>query len=70
MTRKDTNRSASEIKAMMAGDGEFLRPMVKAVIQSFWKRRWRRPSERKKGERTEGRLSYRAATTPAAWLPE
>ncbi len=48
MTRKDTNRGASEIKATMAGDGEFLRPMVKAVIQSFWKRRWRRPSERKK----------------------
>jgi transposase-like protein len=33
MTRKDSNRTAREIKAMIAGDGEFLRPMVKAVNQ-------------------------------------
>ena len=35
MTRKDSNRSVSQIKAMMAEDGEFLRPMVRAVIQEF-----------------------------------
>jgi hypothetical protein len=28
MTQKDRNTSASEIKAMTAEDGEFLRPMV------------------------------------------
>ena len=33
MTQKDSNRTAKEIKAMIAGDGEFLRPMVKAVNQ-------------------------------------
>jgi hypothetical protein len=35
MTRKDSNRSVSQIKAMMAEDDEFLRPMVRAVIQEF-----------------------------------
>ena len=54
MTRKDSNRTAKEIKAMIAGDGEFLRPMVKAVIQEFWKRRWRKPSERRRGSDPRG----------------
>jgi transposase-like protein len=35
MTRKNNNRTISEIKAMMAEDGEFLRPLVHAVIQEF-----------------------------------
>jgi transposase-like protein len=30
-----SSRTAREIKAMMAEDGEFLRPMVRAVIQEF-----------------------------------
>jgi hypothetical protein len=32
MTRKESNRTLKEIKAMMTEDGEFLRPMVRAVI--------------------------------------
>ena len=35
MTRKDSNRTIREIKAMMAEDGDFLRPMVRTVIQEF-----------------------------------
>ena len=35
MTRKENNRTLKEIKAMMVGDSDFLRPMVKAVIQEF-----------------------------------
>jgi transposase-like protein len=35
MTQKKSNRTPAEIKAMMAEDGEFLRPMVRAVIQEF-----------------------------------
>ena len=35
MTQKDNNRTISEIKAMMAEDSDFLRPMVHAVIQEF-----------------------------------
>ena len=48
MTRKKANRTLQEIKAMMGEDGEFLRPMVRAVIQEFSKRRWRRRSARKR----------------------
>ena len=39
MTRKKSNRTLKEIKAMMAEDDEFLRPMVRAVIQEFLERR-------------------------------
>ena len=35
MTRKKSNRTLKEIKAMMGEDDEFLRPMVRAVIQEF-----------------------------------
>ena len=35
MTRKNSNRSAKEIKAFMAEDGDFLRPMVRTIIQEF-----------------------------------
>ena len=35
MTRKDSNRTISEIKAMIAEDGDFLRPVVRTVIQEF-----------------------------------
>ena len=35
MTQKNSNRTTSEIKAMMAEDGDFLRPIVRTVIQEF-----------------------------------
>jgi putative transposase len=60
MTRKDSNRSVSQIKAMMAEDGEFLRPMVRAVIQEFLEAEMAQAVGAEKGERVEGRLSYRS----------
>src|SRR5262245_46412518 len=60
MTRKDTNRKVSQIKAMMAEDGEFLRPMVRAVIQEFLEAEMAEAVGAEKGERVEGRLSYRS----------
>ena len=39
MTRKDSNRTLSEIKAMIAEDGDFLRPVVRTVIQEFLEHR-------------------------------
>jgi hypothetical protein len=35
MTRKNRSRTTSEIKAMMAEDGDFLRPIVRTVIEEF-----------------------------------
>ena len=58
MTRKDSNRTAKEIKAMIAGDGEFLRPMVKAVNQEFLEAEMAQAFGAENGERAEGRLSY------------
>jgi transposase-like protein len=60
MTRKDSNKTLKEIKAMMAGDGEFLRPMVHAVIQEFLEVEMAEAIGAEKGERAEGRLSYRS----------
>jgi putative transposase len=60
MTRKDTNRSVSQIKAMMAEDGEFLRPMVRAVVQEFLEAEMAQAVGAEKGERVEGRVSYRS----------
>ena len=55
MTRKENNRTLKEIKAMMAGDSEFLRPMVKAVIQEFLEAEMAQAVGAEKGERAEGR---------------
>jgi Transposase, Mutator family len=60
MTRKHSNRSVSQIKAMVAEDGEFLRPMVRAVIQEFLEAEMAQAVGAEKGERVEGRLSYRS----------
>ena len=60
MTRKDSNRTLKEIKAMMGEDGEFLRPMVHAVIQEFLEAEMAEAIGAEKGERAEGRLSYRS----------
>jgi putative transposase len=64
MIRKESNRTAREIKAMMAEDGEFLRPMVRAVIQEFLEAEMAEAVGAKKGERVEGRLSYRSGYYP------
>jgi putative transposase len=57
MTRKNATRTLQEIKATMAEDGEFLRPMVRAVIQEFLEAEMAEAVGAQKGERIEGRLS-------------
>ena len=56
MTRKNSNRTSSEIKAMMAEDGDFLRPMVRTIIQEFLEAEMAEAVGAEKGERVEGRL--------------
>jgi putative transposase len=60
MTRKKANRTLQEIKAMVDEDSEFLRPMVRAVIQEFLEAEMAEAVGAQKGERIEGRLSYRS----------
>src|SRR4029077_19706658 len=68
MTRKDSNRTISEIKAMMAEDGDFLRPMVRTVIQEFLEAEMAEAVGAEKGERVEGRLSYRSGYYPRSLI--
>jgi putative transposase len=63
MTRKYSNRTISEIKAMMAEDSVFLR-MVRTVIQEFLEAEMAEAVGAEKGERVEGRLSYRSGYYP------
>src|SRR4029450_13764075 len=60
MTQRKSNRTLKEIKAMMAGDEDFLRPMVRAVIDEFLEAEMAQAVGAEKGERAEGRLSYRS----------
>jgi putative transposase len=64
MTRKDINRTLKEIKAMIGEDGEFLRPMERTVIQEFLEAEMAQAVGAEKGERVEGRLSYRSGYYP------
>jgi putative transposase len=68
MTRKKSNRTTAEIKAMMANDGEFLRPMVRTVIQEFLEAEMTEAIGAQKGERIEGRLSYRSGYYPRSLI--
>ena len=53
---------------MMAGDGEFLRPMVRTVIQEFLEAEMAEAVSAQKGERVEGRLSYRSGYYPRSLI--
>jgi putative transposase len=64
MTRKHSNRTTAEIKAMMAEDGDFLRPIVRTVIQEFLEAEMSEAIGAQKGERAEGRSSYRSGYYP------
>ena len=66
MTRKKSNRTTAEIKAMMAEDGEFLRPMVRAVIQEFLEAEMAKRSGRKRENESKGAQATAAAITRAA----
>ncbi len=68
MTRKDSNRTISEIKAMIAEDGDFLRPVVRTVIQEFLEAEMAEAIGAQKGERVEGRLSYRSGYYPRSLI--
>ena len=53
---------------MMAEDGEFLRPRVRTVIKEFLEVEIREAIGTQKGERIEGRLSYRRGYYPRSLI--
>ena len=65
MTRKNSNRTTSEMKAMMGEDDDFLRPIVRTVIQEFLEAEMTEAIGAQKGERVEGRSGYRSGLLAA-----
>jgi putative transposase len=68
MTRKNSNRTTSEIKAMMAEDDGFLRPIVRTVIQEFLEAEMTEAIGAQKGERVEGGSGYRSGYYPRSLI--
>jgi putative transposase len=68
MTRKQNIKGTQDIKAIIGQDGEFLRPIVHAVIQEFLEAEMAEAVGAEKGERTEGRLSYRSGYYPRSLI--
>jgi putative transposase len=68
MTQKRIDNGTQEIKAMMAEDTDFLRPLVRTVIQEFLEAEMAEAVGAEKGERVEGRLSYRSGYYPRSLI--
>ena len=59
-TPKNHTPRLAEIKAQLAAEGEFLRPLVEMVVQQLLEAEMSEALGAGKGERTEGRLGYRS----------
>src|SRR5580692_12150760 len=59
-TRKKITPSLREIKELMAGEEDFLRPLVGLVVQEILEAEMNEALGAQKGERTEGRMGYRS----------
>jgi transposase-like protein len=53
MTQKRVNKGTKEIKALVAQDVDFLRPLVRSVIQEFLEAEMAAAIGAEKGERVE-----------------
>jgi putative transposase len=60
MTRGKTKRSLQEIKELIAGEEDILRPLIGAVLQEVLEAEMSQALGAEKGERIEGRLGYRS----------
>jgi Transposase, Mutator family len=68
MTQKRVSRGTKEIKAMVTEDVDFLRPLVRSVIQEFLEAEMTAAVGAEKGERVEGRWSYRSGYYPRSLI--
>jgi putative transposase len=59
-TRKRITPRLREIKELMAGEEDFLRPLVGLVVQEVLEAEMSETLGAQKGERTEGRMGYRS----------
>lgn len=64
MTRKSPTRTVSELKTLLSGDDELLRPLVQLAVQEFLEAEMNEALGAAKSERTGGRLGYRSGHYP------
>ena len=64
MTRKSSNKTVSELKALVAEDGDFLRPIVQIAVQEFLEAEMNEALGAGKSERSAQRLGYRSGYYP------
>src|SRR6476660_793773 len=60
MTRGKNKRSVQEIKELIAGEEDILRPLIGAVLQEVLEAEMSQSLGAEKGERIEGQLGYRS----------
>ena len=63
-TRKNESTKLKEIQAALSGDGDFLKPLVQAVLQALMEAEMEEALGAGKSERTSGRLGYRSGHYP------
>jgi transposase-like protein len=64
MPRSKVRPTLAEVKALLSGDQDFLRPLVQAVLQELLEAKMTEALGAEKGERTPARLGYRAGHYP------
>jgi putative transposase len=60
MTMKQSKPTMAQVKELIQGDGDFLKPMVKAMLQEVLETEMSETLGAAKGERSEGRLGHRS----------
>ena len=67
MTRKRDKQGSEEIKAMIAQEGDFLRPLVRTVVQEIMEAEMSEAVGAQKGSGWKADWAIAAATTRVAW---
>ena len=60
MTKREVRPELVDVKALLAGDADYLRPMVQAIVQATLEAEMSAALGAEKGERTGERLGYRS----------
>src|ERR1700747_1080646 len=68
MTRKQDNATKQNWKALVDGEGDFLRPLVQEVVQQVLEAEMDETLQAQKGERTAERQGYRSGYYGRTWI--
>jgi len=68
MTRKQDKATKQNWKALVDGEGDFLRPLVQEVVQQVLEAEMDETLQAQKGERTAERQGYRSGYYGRTWI--